>query len=223
MLAVQSADLPVQGVVMVIGLLVISLGIHECAHAWVALKRGDTTARDMGRLTLNPIAHIDPFMTLILPAFLYFTTGFIFGGAKPVPVVASRLKHPLRDMVWVALAGPVSNLLLAMLFFAVWRGLAVADLIHPDLVIWGVLEKTVLFNLVLAVFNMIPVPPLDGSRVLTYFLPPGIREPYVALEQVGFFLVIALLWTGVLWEILGPGVTFLWGVMEWVVTLGGLW
>ena len=107
--------------VFVISFLVISLGIHEAAHAWVAAMRGDTTARDLGRMTLNPIAHIDPFLTILLPAVMYWTTGFVFGGAKPVPVVASRLHNPLRDMMLVALAGPASNLVLAFLFAAAYN------------------------------------------------------------------------------------------------------
>ena len=109
--------LPPIGVAVALALLVISLGIHEAAHAWVALKCGDTTARDLGRITLNPIPHIDPFMTVILPVLLVVSGGFFFGGAKPVPVNFHNLRHPLRDMALVALAGPVSNFFLAAFFF----------------------------------------------------------------------------------------------------------
>src|SRR5688572_15169051 len=106
---------------LVIALLVISLGIHEAAHGWVALHRGDTTARDLGRITLNPIPHIDPFMTIVLPTISFLSTGYIFGGAKPVPVNYYNLRSPLRDMALVALAGPGSNFLLAVFFGLCWK------------------------------------------------------------------------------------------------------
>jgi Zn-dependent protease len=108
-------------IALLIVLLIVCLGVHEAAHAWVAWKCGDSTARDLGRLTLNPIAHVDLFMTIILPAILIYTTGFIFGGAKPVPVDFHRLRHPWRDMSLVAFAGPLSNFLLAILFAIVWK------------------------------------------------------------------------------------------------------
>ena len=154
----------------VITILILSLAIHEAAHAFVANLCGDPTAKEQGRLTLNPIAHIDPVMTLIVPLFLWMSTGFLFGGAKPVPVSPHRLRHPLRDMSLVAIAGPLSNILLAILFTVLY---------------WGVIA-----NVFLAVFNMVPIPPLDGSRVMAYLLPSGLRASYMRLESFGLMIVI---------------------------------
>jgi Zn-dependent protease len=210
--------------VLVVAILVLSVAIHEVGHAWMALRCGDTTARDMGRLTLNPIAHIDPFWSILLPAVLFYTVGFPFGGAKPVPVVASRLRHPLRDMMWVALAGPISNVLQAIVWAAVRHGLLKWGILEGDQIGAVALEYAVLLNLILAVFNMIPIPPLDGSRVAAYFLPTRVREQYVALESVGMLLVMALvIFTNVLSRIIWPGVSFLFGWVEWIATLGGAW
>ncbi len=175
--------------VFVIAFLVISLGIHEAAHAWVAAMRGDTTARDMGRMTLNPLAHIDPFLTVILPAVMYATTGMVFGGAKPVPVIASRLHKPLRDMMLVALAGPASNLFLALLFALAYNlAMGPGGYTHDQLMP-SVLLTSAAFNVLLAVFNLIPLPPLDGSRVMAWLLPRGARDAYVSLERFGILIV----------------------------------
>ena len=132
-------------------------------------------------------------MTILVPAVLYMSFGVIFGGAKPVPVVPSRLKHPLRDMMWVALAGPATNLVLAFVFMLLWKS---------STVFWGydnvellprALQLSVIFNLLLTVFNMLPIPPLDGSRVMAYVLPQGLRERYVSLERFGLLLVVAFI------------------------------
>jgi Zn-dependent protease len=188
--------------VLVIVLLVLCLSLHEVAHGVVALSCGDTTARDAGRLTLNPIVHIDPVMTVILPAFLYLTTGFVFGGAKPVPVNFHRLRHPWRDMSLVALAGPLSNLLLAVLFLFLyklmvttgWYNGAGADAYERRLdLLPQVLLTTVNLNVVLTVFNLFPIPPLDGSRIMAWLLPDNLRHAYVAFERWGLVLVVALL------------------------------
>ena len=195
---------PVELILLLV-LLVISLGIHEAAHGWVAWKCGDSTARDLGRITLNPIPHIDPFMTLILPAMLFYFTGgrMMFGGAKPVPVNFHRLRHPWRDMSLVAIAGPASNLLLAVLFVFAFRffvstgyyhGAAEALYDRRNDLLPRVLEGAAAFNVVLAVFNMVPVPPLDGSRVMAWLLPEGIRPSYVALERFGMLIVFGLLY-----------------------------
>ena len=177
-----------------IALLVVSLGIHEAAHGWVALKCGDTTARDLGRITLNPLPHIDPFMTILLPAIGYMSGGFIFGGAKPVPVNYYNLRNPPRDMALVAIAGPASNFLLAV-FFALCVKILVLDT-----GIWvrnalgaRVLGHVIVLNLTLAAFNLLPIPPLDGSRVMTWLLPSGgLRDSYVALERFGLLIVVAI-------------------------------
>lgn len=179
-------------IAFVVVFVVISLALHEAAHAWVAWKCGDPTAKDLGRITLNPLPSIDLFMTIILPGMLMLMGMPAFGGAKPVPVSYHRLRHPLRDMMLVALAGPATNFLLAIVFLL---GLKVAYYMgayrQGDL-LFEVLQFSLYANLALTTFNLIPVPPLDGSRVLAWLLPPGLREPYEQLERYGLFLVFAL-------------------------------
>ena len=189
---------------MTIVLLVISLGIHEAAHGWVALKCGDTTARDLGRITLNPIPHIDLYMTILLPAMLYIASGgrVLFGGAKPVPVSFHRLRHPWRDMSLVAIAGPLSNLLLAVFFMialkfflhtGLYNNASPADSRIDDF-LPRVLWSTMVTNALLAVFNLVPIPPLDGSRVMAWLLPDSLRSAYVGLERFGMIVVFGLLY-----------------------------
>ena len=220
-------DLPPIGIAVVLGLLVLSLGIHEAAHGWVALQCGDTTARDLGRITLNPLQHIDPFMTVFLPLVMYFGSGgrFMFGGAKPVPVNYYNLRSPLRDMALVAIAGPASNFLLAGFFY-----LCLKIVVH-ELGLWGpetlgerVLEQAVVFNLALAAFNLLPIPPLDGSRVMTWLLPKGIRESYSSLERWGLPLVVLFVYfvPGVM-GLVGDTMALMLRGIEAMVTLGGAW
>jgi len=218
-------DLPPIGMGLVIALLVISLGIHEAAHGWVALKCGDTTARDLGRITLNPLPHIDLFMTIVLPAICIMAGVPIFGGAKPVPVNYFNLRRPMRDMALVAIAGPFSNFLLGVFFCLCWK------LLVQDFGIWEaqalgpqVLLNAFYFNLVLAAFNLLPIPPLDGSRVMTWLLPSGLREAYVSLERFGLLLVVGLLFLvpGVL-GLVRSTVDLMARSIETIVTLGGAW
>jgi Zn-dependent protease len=182
------------------------------------LRCGDSTARDLGRLTLNPLPHIDPFMTIVLPAASLLTSGFMFGGAKPVPVNFHRLRHPLRDMTLVAIAGPLSNLLLAALFCAAfhffvstgyYRGAnpdpqARAEEFLPQVLFYGAY-----FNVILAVFNLLPIPPLDGGRVLTGILPYAYARLVASLEPFGFFILMMLLMTRSLGAVLDAPVQFL--------------
>ena len=173
--------------------LVIAITFHEAAHGWVANRLGDDTARRMGRVTFNPLRHIDPVGTVLLPALLIvFGAPFVFGYAKPVPVNFARLHHPKRDMVWVALAGPAVNLALALAagalyhlvpYFSPWLGRWIA---HN-------LENALLINVVLAVFNMLPLPPLDGGRVLTGLLPVSLAVPFARIERFGMPILITLL------------------------------
>ena len=211
------------GVALVVAILILSLGIHEAAHGWVALKCGDTTARDLGRITLNPLAHIDPFMTVILPVFLMMTTGFIFGGAKPVPVNFYNLRRPYRDMALVALAGPLSNVLIAILLSFLYKALIQTGVWEPGMLGPRILEAGVFLNLLLAVFNMIPIPPLDGSRIMAWLLPESLRAPYVRLESLGMMLVMLLIFSGFLRGSILGAILAMYGVVNSVVSLGGLW
>ena len=215
--------MPPQTIQIALGIafLILSLGVHEAAHAYVADRCGDGTAREEGRLTLNPMAHIDPFMTIILPLILFMTSGFIFGGARPVPVNPMRLRHPLRDMSLVALAGPASNLVLALLFSIAWKSMVYWGGMPTSALAPRVMEMALTFNIILAIFNMIPIPPLDGSRVMAYLLPNHMRESYVSLERFGLMIVLLLVMTGSLRMILGAT---LWPMVGLVDTLtGGAW
>lgn len=188
------------GIAMIVS-LAIALSIHEWAHAVVATWRGDNTARDEGRLTINPIAHIHPVMTIALPAFLWFvlpaiagTPPMIFGGAKPVPVVESNLKSPARDMMLVAAAGPLTNFVLALLGLVAFKVMDLNGMVlrgnealnQPVLV--EMVIQFAYFNVLLTVFNLVPIPPLDGSRIASYLLPP-LRPVFRLLEFWGLFLV----------------------------------
>ena len=188
--------------------VLVAVILHELAHGYSAYLLGDPTAARMGRLTLNPIAHIDLFGTLLLP-FLLIVTGapFLFGYAKPVPVDFTNLRNPRRDMVRVAAAGPIMNLILAGLSAFALKFLLSLQLISDGLVARNLLNS-VLINVVLAVFNLFPIPPLDGGRVATGLLP---RQPALALarlEPYGMLIVILLLMTGILGDILQPPVLF---------------
>lgn len=208
-------------VVLVIAFLILSLGVHEAAHAWVANLCGDSTAKRMGRLTLNPISHIDPIMTIALPAFLAYAGGPVFGGAKPVPVNPMNLRHPLRDMMFVAIAGPLSNFLQAILYMLVLKGLVNFTDLPPESLARRVIGMTIQFNLILTIFNLIPIPPLDGSRVMAYLLPSGMRETYVGLERFGMLLVFALLMFGVLGRILNATIFPMLDAVDFLT--GGRW
>jgi Zn-dependent protease len=159
----------------------------------VADRLGDPTARDAGRLTLNPIPHIDLFFTVLLPAFLILSgSGFIFGGAKPVPVNVSRLRNPRRDWALVGAAGPLMNLLIALLLCAALSLLVHVGLAGPGTAGTEVLAVGILANVLLAVFNLVPIPPLDGSRVVQYFLSGPALLAYQRLERFGILLIVAL-------------------------------
>ena len=209
-------------VALVIAFLVISLGIHEAAHGWVALKCGDSTARDLGRITLNPIPHIDPIMTILVPVLMVtFTGGFIFGGAKPVPVSYHRLRHPLRDMMLVALAGPVSNFLLAIVFMVGWKASLNLGGYDQASLMPQVLRASILVNVLLAVFNLFPIPPLDGSRVMAWLLPESIRPNYMALERFGLLLVLAAFMVPGFGRVLNSGMNTMLTVIHQLT--GGSW
>jgi len=190
---------------------------HEVAHGWVANKLGDPTAARMGRLTLNPISHIDLFGTILLPAILIIGGApFVFGYARPVPVNFNNLRRPKRDMIWVALAGPMTNILLALaslyaLKFADGAAAAAAVALTP---LTLMAQSSVNINVMLAAFNLFPVPPLDGGRVLVGLLPDPYSSAVARIEPFGFLIIIALLMTHTLDVILGPIIRFIFGVLE---------
>jgi Zn-dependent protease len=192
--------------------VLLAITFHEAAHGFVADRKGDPTAKYLGRLTLNPLAHIDPFGTILLPLMLYVgpllmtgQPGFVFGYAKPVPVNFMNLRRPKTDMVWVAAAGPLTNLALAVACGMLLHGLATfSDMRHLDLIGGGapgfriaepiaeMLAYGVLINVALMLFNLLPIPPLDGGRVLVGLLPEAGSRRLAGLEPYGMLIVIAL-------------------------------
>ncbi|MFZ5979485.1 MAG: site-2 protease family protein [Candidatus Zixiibacteriota bacterium] len=178
--------------------ILFSLTVHEFFHAWTALRFGDTTARDMGRLTLNPLAHLDLFGTIMM-----FASGFRFGWAKPVPVNPLRLKEPRKADFWISIAGPLSNMGLAFIFGFLFRLAGLVEMHLPEAV-YLFLFFSVMINVSLAFFNLIPVFPLDGSHILRSILPPRYENTLDQIDRVGPFLLIILILIGGFWFILGP-------------------
>jgi len=177
--------------------VIFAITLHEAAHGYAAQRLGDPTAAMMGRVTLNPLAHIDPVGTILMPLLLYFSTSgaFLFGYAKPVPVRFDRLRHPKRDMVWVALAGPGANLLQALLWgvlLYVLAGVGLNERFFIEMCKAGMLTNVVMF-----VFNLFPLPPLDGGRILVGLLPWRHAMMVSRIEPWGFYIVMALVVTGV--------------------------
>lgn len=220
--------------------LLFAVTLHEAAHAWVADKKGDSTARMLGRITLNPWVHTDLFGTILIPLLLFTTTGFIFGYAKPVPVNPFQLRRPKQDMAWVAAAGPGMNLLLAVISGVLYRAIL---LIYPQLSSFGgvgnfgsfdgllsaffvplllMLRFSVTINILLMVFNLIPIPPLDGGRVLVGVLPERQSRLIGQIEPYGMLLLIVLVFIdpfGVMQRFFWPIVSVFTGYIfgEWVI------
>jgi Zn-dependent protease len=191
---------------------------HEVAHGWVAYRLGDPTAARLGRLTLNPLVHIDIFGTILVPLMLIVAhSPFVFGYAKPVPVNYANLRNPKRDMIWVAAAGPVTNLLLALAFTILWKSLAALTGGQGFSSTYGAFlaaivlmaQSGILINITLAVFNALPLPPLDGGRVLVGLLPEALSRKVARIEPFGFIILIVLLMTGTLDRIVDPPTEFL--------------
>jgi len=188
--------------------VLFAITLHEAAHGWVADKLGDPTARNLGRISLNPIRHIDPFGTVILPLALLFLSGFIIGWAKPVPVDQRHFKQPFLDMAMVALAGPASNFVMAcgwalliVLSQAVTGGWLASFLTNMG-------SAGITINLILMVLNLLPIPPLDGGRVVAGVMPPQLAATFMRIEPYGLFIIIGLLATGILGNIIWPMVGF---------------
>jgi len=201
--------------------VIFAIVLHEVAHGWVAKQFGDNTAYSQGRLSLNPIKHIDPVGTLLVPILLYFIAGFAFGWAKPVPITWRNLRHPRRDMIYVALAGPAANLLMAIFWGMV---LKFASLYAVDSVFFAAPLRLMAIigvgiNVLLMIFNLFPLPPLDGGRVAVGLLPPRPAYYLSRLEPYGFIIILALLVTGVLGYLISPVINL---VMHIITRLTGI-
>jgi Zn-dependent protease len=200
--------------------ILIAITFHEAAHAYAAWKLGDETAFRLGRVTFNPLKHVDPFGTIILPSVLFLTNApFLFGWAKPVPVAFRNLRHPRRDMPIVAVAGPLINVVLATASAAL---IHLVRLVPEEAAPWllQTLYQSILLNLVLAIFNMIPVPPLDGSRIILSLLPGPLARPYAKLERFGFLILLGIIF---LLPMLGRQIGLDLNIFRWLVGIPLTW
>jgi len=183
--------------------VIFAITVHEAAHGYAAKYFGDMTAFNAGRISLNPLKHIDPFGTILLPALTIMLGGILFGWAKPVPVDFRRLRNPKKDMLWVAAAGPASNFVMAI-FWALVMKFSVSAPEAFVLPLALMAKAGVSINIVLMVLNLLPLPPLDGGRIAVSLLPLNLARPFAQIERYGFIILIVLLFTGVLGRVLDP-------------------
>ena len=197
---------PIQAFLVFAIPVLFAITVHEVAHGFIAERLGDPTARMLGRITLNPIKHIDPLGTILVPLMGYVLGGFIIGWAKPVPIGVQNFKHKKRDMAIVSLAGPGANILMMLL----WAGAVKISFLMAASSPWAayILQSMgmqgIMINIILAVFNLLPLPPLDGSHVIDCFLSPKASYQYNRLAPYGFWILLGLLFTGVLAHIMTP-------------------
>ena len=201
--------------------IIFAITVHEVAHGWVASRLGDPTARDAGRLTLNPVKHIDPLGTVVVPLVMIVLTPFAFGWAKPVPVDWRNLKQPRRDMALVAAAGPGANVVMLLFWTLLLSALFTpgAAVSWQENLLMEMAKVGVIINIVLIALNLLPLPPLDGSRIVTAFLSPAAAQKYNTLERWGLPILIILIFTGGLGKILHPLIGFMLGGVN--ILLGG--
>jgi Zn-dependent protease len=191
-------DINVPYLIIGLAVLIVSLSVHEAAHAWSASQLGDDTAKRLGRVTLNPIVHVDPIGTLLLPLIAMVSGAPLIGWAKPTPVNTRNLRQPRRDHILVTAAGPLSNMLIAFVAAAALRAGTSGEWISLLVI------EALTLNVLLAVFNMLPLPPLDGGQILMALLPPRVSAQLGFLYEYGFLILLGLLVSGVLFYLIGP-------------------
>jgi Zn-dependent protease len=193
--------------------VIFAITVHEAAHGYAAKHFGDMTAFKAGRITLNPLKHIDPFGTILLPALTIMLGGILFGWAKPVPVDFARLRNPKKDMLWVAAAGPASNFVMAIFWVLVMKfSVNMPEAFALPMALMA--KAGVSINIVLMVLNLLPLPPLDGGRIAVSLLPMRLARPFAQIERYGFIILIVLLFSGVLSRILDPLINLVYALIS---------